>query len=747
MDSVPDERRFPALSGNAAADVVVVGGGIVGVLSAWHLRKRGMRVIVLEKNRIATGDTGATTGFLTKVPDASLKALAATHGDAVLAKAFALSTAAQKEIFALIKDLGIPCAFAECDAYYCAYDVPDATLDGEQGHLLRACPAAQPLKGSDMPGAPFAAAVRVPGEARYDARAFLFGLLDRMKGDGFAVHEETEVTDVDFSGADVVVKTAGGSVTAKKMVLATGYPIDAFAELRPLLHAYVTFVIGARHTSLSLPDHVYWDTLDPYFYYRKGGDDLLIIGGRDVPFAEAPKASDAHDRLEAFLRQRFPGDYELTHRWSGSIFHTSDGLPYVFADRRERGRAIVAMGFGGNGMVFGALAAKTVADLVVGEETSRTALLGLSRNKVELPPRPARKEAARMWVTFGPAVDFDAKPTICKEIGGIRVIMTRAGGAYVALDNRCTHQGGSLCDGAFEDGTVRCPLHGATFNLASGGALTPPASRPLPRYATRLSGSMIEIELPTGGSAEAAVDPDAGLSDAEKKERTWGSLLRFSAGAAAFWGLQYALQRFWLSPNDVPAALIRASGFTGATLIGLALLSSAVFLWVPRLADRWRFRRRLGVAGVVAVILHVVAAMKFYFEFNPAYAFPTFNPFENPLVFGAIAYPLFLVMALTSTDWAYDKLGAKRWKTLHRVAYVAYWASVMHFMTVNPPMLKTPPGILLLAVTAAALFGQLHWYVRIAGKKKFRSWGALHGAIVIILYLVAGGIALARMLK
>lgn len=746
MDSVPDERRHAPLSGNTTADVAIVGGGIVGVLAAWHLRRRGMRVIILEKNRIATGDTGATTGFLTKVPDASLKALVDAHGEAALAKAFALASAAQKEVFGIIKEQGIPCAFVECDAYYCAYDVPDATLDAEQSHMLKACPSAVAVTGADVPGAPFAAAVRVPGEARYDARAFLFGLLDRMKGDGFAVHEETEVTDVDFSGADVVVRTSGGAVTAKKVVLATGYPIDAFAELRPLLHAYVTFVIGARHRTLTLPDHVYWDTLDPYFYYRKGGNDLLIIGGRDVPFADAPKASDAHERLEAFLRQRFPGEYELTHRWSGSIFHTADGLPYVFADKRERGRAIIAMGLGGNGMVFGALSAKAIADLAVGEETGRTALLGLGRTKTELPPRPERKALAKKWMMFAPVADFEAKPTICREVEGLRVIVTRAGGAYVALDNRCTHQGGSLCDGSFEDGSVRCPLHGAVFDLSSGAPTAPPATRPLPRYATRVVDGAVEIELPCDAAA-TKTDADDGLSDVEKKEKTWGSLLRFTVVAVAFWALQYAAQRFWLSPGDAPGAFIRAAAFSGATLIGLALLSSAVFKWFPPLSVHWRLRRRLGVAGVIAIVMHASAVMRFYFNYDPKLAFATLDPFMNPVVFGAIAYPLFLVMALTSTDWAYDKLGAKRWKSIHRVAYVAYWAAVLHFMTVNPSVLASAPGALLLAVTAAALFGQLFWYLRIAGKRRFRTWGGLYGAIVIVLYVVAAAMVLVRLTR
>ncbi len=55
------------------------------------------------------------------------------------------------------------------------------------------------------------------------------------------------------------------------------------------------------------------------------------------------------------------------------------------------------------------------------------------------------------------------------------VALFNVGGIVFAVDDRCPHEGGSLSRGLVEAGTVRCPVHGACFDLATGCALEPPA--------------------------------------------------------------------------------------------------------------------------------------------------------------------------------------------------------------------------------------------------------------------------------
>lgn len=213
------------------------------------------------------------------------------------------------------------------------------------------------------------------------------------------------------------------------------------------------------------------------------------------------------------------------------------------------------------------------------------------------------------------------------------------------------------------------------------------------------------------------------------------AFLAFSAFAIFFWLIEFIGQYYWISKGDMAGSLIRSFALSGETFFGAALFSSAVFKWFPRLARHWRIRRYFGVGGVVFISLHIFFVYKYVFNFNLAAPYSSLNIFENPLLFGTLAYPIFFVMAMTSTDWAVRKLG-RRWKFIHRFVYIAYILSVFHFVLTNPAALKNPFGYFLIALTALALFGQLHWFFKTVYPKRFKTLGALVGFAIIILTLL-----------
>jgi len=221
----------------------------------------------------------------------------------------------------------------------------------------------------------------------------------------------------------------------------------------------------------------------------------------------------------------------------------------------------------------------------------------------------------------------------------------------------------------------------------------------------------------------------------KKKQRR--QLALFSMGVFLFWLGEFLLQRFWLASDEPSVASVRSFAFAGATLISAALFSSALFRWVPRWAQYWRFRRYLGVSGFILIFFHVWGVLALYFNYDLSVVYFSFNPLENPLVFGSIAFFILFLMAITSTDWAMQKLTPKVWKTLHRFVYVAYVAAIFHFLRSAPEgALNTLPGYLLLAITAAALAGQLYWFFKTIAKKQFRSFGAFVGYVMIACTLV-----------
>jgi len=195
-----------------------------------------------------------------------------------------------------------------------------------------------------------------------------------------------------------------------------------------------------------------------------------------------------------------------------------------------------------------------------------------------------------------------------------------------------------------------------------------------------------------------------------------------------FWFIQFVYQYEFLSVNT-QSSLIRSFALTGATLISIALMIGPIARFWPR-RNYIIHRRTLGVWGFTFIIMHAFTVIYYIFNFDISAIFFDLNPYVNPVIFGIIAFLLFLPLYLTSTDWAVMKLGFKKWKAVHRLIYFGYIFAILHFLLVNPPFLQNYARGLLLVVTVAALILQVAGFVKTISKSKNKK-AALAGIIII----------------
>jgi 3-phenylpropionate/trans-cinnamate dioxygenase ferredoxin component len=81
------------------------------------------------------------------------------------------------------------------------------------------------------------------------------------------------------------------------------------------------------------------------------------------------------------------------------------------------------------------------------------------------------------------------------EAGGHRIALCRTDGEFYAIDDVCTHDGGSLDQGQLTGKQIECPRHGARFDIVTGRALCLPAVRPVRTYPTRVNDGQVEVEI------------------------------------------------------------------------------------------------------------------------------------------------------------------------------------------------------------------------------------------------------------
>src|ERR1044072_6663512 len=110
-------RKFPKLTSNVSVDVLVVGAGVTGITTAHLLKKAGFTVALIEREQVASIDTGHTTAHLTYVTDVQLQELVRNFGEDHAQATWDAGGAAIDEIERIVGEEGIACEFARVPAY------------------------------------------------------------------------------------------------------------------------------------------------------------------------------------------------------------------------------------------------------------------------------------------------------------------------------------------------------------------------------------------------------------------------------------------------------------------------------------------------------------------------------------------------------------------------------------------------------------------------------------------------------
>ena len=370
---------FAKVADDQRVDVVVVGGGIMGLTAAYLLTAAGKAVALLERGRCAQIDTGHTSAHLTMVTDMRLAELVKQFGRDHAQAVWDGGLAAISQIDSLIREHHIDCAFNWVDGYLhspggtagarpgepalrrdAAVFKDEATLASELG-FDAAVVDDVPLCGG--PG------VRFDNQARFHPRKYLAGLARAITARGGKIYEHSEAEE--FCEQPLSVKANGFTLTCDDIVIATHNPLVGVASLasatvfQTKLALYTSYVLAGRVAHARVPDALFWDTADPYHYLRVETHrdfDVVIFGGEDHKTGQAPDTAACYDRLERALLTLIP-DVDLTHRWSGQVIETPDGLPYI---GRMADHQYAATGFSGNGLTFGTLGAMIVSDAILG---------------------------------------------------------------------------------------------------------------------------------------------------------------------------------------------------------------------------------------------------------------------------------------------------------------------------------------------------------------------------------------------
>ncbi|MGK2947767.1 MAG: NAD(P)/FAD-dependent oxidoreductase [Acidimicrobiales bacterium] len=392
------------------ADVAIVGGGFTGLWTAYYLAALDptLAIVVIERDRVGFGASGRNGGWCVGELAAGLDRLAAASDQDRALRLVRAMFDAVDEVGRVTSTEAIKCGYAKGGTVRLARNQAqlarqreevahhhEAGLTDADLRLLDRSEAQQRLAASEVEGGLYFAHT-----AALHPLQLVHGLAAAAERRGVTIAEGTAATQLGPGFVD----TDHGRLAATTVVRATeGYTAGLAGERRTLAPLYSLMVATEpldAHTwdAIGLRQReTFADDRHLVIYGQRTADDRIAFGGRGAPYAFGSRVDPAIERssrrhrlIEDTLRQLLPdlAGARITHRWGGVLGVPRDWFPSVGYDRSS-GLAH-AGGYVGEGVAAANLAGRTLAELIVGQETERTDLPWVEHASRSWEPEPLR---------------------------------------------------------------------------------------------------------------------------------------------------------------------------------------------------------------------------------------------------------------------------------------------------------------------------------------------------------------------
>lgn len=461
LDGV-EKQKFSKLKKDLDVDVLIVGGGMTGISTAYHLSTGDLSVCLVEKNRLCEGVTSKTTGKLTYLQENIYSKLVNFHG----VEKTKLYLESQKDAIKLVKGIvdanRIDCDLERVSSYVFSED-DDGSLEKEI-NLLNSFGVNVKLTnvfptGEDVNNAYYADDTYVFHPIKY-----LSKLVDICVDRGVSFYENTKVVSIDEVDEGFICKCDDNVIRAKYVVIAVHYPYFLFPFLMPFkayleksyLEAFKVdknYKFSAINISKPIVSTRFHEADgEVYQLYLTNSHNYCVKNNEEKNFSELLRSVEK----------------DADYLWSNKDIITNDLLPYV--GRLNDSNVLIGTGYNTWGMTNGSLAGKILADIILDRKNRYVELFN-----------PHRKLNLGSFLSFPVALWSSTYSFIKTKVSknkswysdNVR-FETRNGksvGIYIDEENEehvvyniCPHMKCSLIFNEVEK-TWDCPCHGSRFNI------------------------------------------------------------------------------------------------------------------------------------------------------------------------------------------------------------------------------------------------------------------------------------------
>ena len=485
-------KKYESLDKDINTDVCIVGSGIFGLTCAYYLSKIGLKVVVIERDEIASKTTGHTTAKITSQHGLIYTYLIESYGKKFAKDYLFANQQAIQNIKRIIEEENIKCDFEWQSNFVYTTDENEVNVIKKEVDLVNKL--GFPANFVTKTGLPFeiAGAIQFKDQAQFNPIKYINGLCEAIERNDGKFYTNTTCYDIRKNSDEFSTFCSNGVVNSKYVILSSHYPFINFPGMYFFkMYQSSSYVIGID-TKKTLNNGMYISAEDPKYSFRTAnynGKKILLLGGLGHRTGQSINYEESYGKLEDIARKLYP-NCEILFRWNTRDCITLDKIPYVGRFSNTMDNFYIGTGFNKWGMTSSNIAANIVCDMIFEEPNEYSYVFDSTR----VNPVKNRDEVKNILTESlnslaikkikDSNLNFEDIPY---NSGGIVEINNQKVGIYkdtsgniFAVKPVCTHLG-CLLSWNDIDKTWDCPCHGSRFNYM-GKSLYEPAFKDLEIY-------------------------------------------------------------------------------------------------------------------------------------------------------------------------------------------------------------------------------------------------------------------------
>lgn len=495
-----EATTFPKLEEDVSADVIIVGGGITGITSAYLLANEGFKVILIDAGQLLSGTTGHTTAKITTQHGVIYDELIRNVGRNMARLYYEANDEALQFMKQTIDKHQIDCELTEQDAYIYA------TTDGYADELEKELLAYEKLgiKGELVESIPFNIQIKnalvMKKQAQFHPLKYLAHLVKIIMEKGGRIYENTTAVNIEKEEQKTVLTSEGHRLSGRYVLVCSHFPFyEGLGLYFTRMYSDRSYAVVVK-TKTPIPGGMYLSVDAPSRSLRSiqvDGEEMVLLVGEDHKTGQGIDTMSYYNSLATFAEDVFDVE-RIVYRWSAQDLITIDKIPYIGPLTSNNPNVLAATGFRKWGMTNGTAAALLFKHIILGQKSHYEQLFSPSRfyvnpslknflvenagvvgqlikGKLDLPD----KELESLANDEGAVITLDGhrKGAYRDEQGELHIVYTT-----------CTHVG---CEVNWNSGdrTWDCPCHGSRFSY-TGEVINGPAEKPLQKYDFKMSDNL-----------------------------------------------------------------------------------------------------------------------------------------------------------------------------------------------------------------------------------------------------------------